>query len=108
MRYAARIVLALGLLVLIATAASAHDVWADGSAVPSWVKKSCCGPEHVHHLKSWQVQARPDGWHVDGFPWLIPYGGELPSQDGDYWIFYQEDDLYITNLYCFFAPLPRY
>jgi hypothetical protein len=30
--------------------------------------------------------------------------GELPSQDGDYWIFYQEDDLYITNLYCFFAP----
>ena len=60
MRYAARIVLALALLVLIATRASAHDVWADGSAVPSWVKKSCCGPEHVHHLKSWQVR-RPAG-----------------------------------------------
>jgi hypothetical protein len=35
MRYAARTDLALALLVLIAAPASAHDVWADGSAVPS-------------------------------------------------------------------------
>jgi hypothetical protein len=28
-----------------------------------------------------------DGWHIDGFPGVVSYGKELPSEDGDYWAF---------------------
>lgn len=46
-----------------------------------------------------------DGWHVDGYPDPLPYGKELPSQDGDYWIFYKRyDSGGVTPVYCFFAP----
>ncbi len=61
------------------------------------------GPADAHHLESAQVHTLPDGWHIDGLVKVIPYGVELPSQDGDYWIFYKT---YVTDtkVYCFFAP----
>jgi hypothetical protein len=34
---------------------NAHDYWADGKAVPNWVKASCCGPADAHHLRPDQV-----------------------------------------------------
>jgi hypothetical protein len=53
-----------------------------------------------------------DGWHVDGYPDPLPYGKELPSQDGDYWIFYRAWDSggkkQYSVVYCFFAPAQSY
>src|SRR5262249_47032688 len=56
-----------------------------GKAVPAWVKSSCCGPSDAHHLKRQHVHAMADGWHIDGYPTVVPYGKELPSEDGEYW-----------------------
>jgi hypothetical protein len=105
--------LMLAILIFALTFASrkahAHDSWTDGSPVPAWVKSSCCGPEDVHHLTARQVQAKSDGWHVDGYRQVLAYGKELPSQDGDYWIFYRElPDGSQTPVYCFFAPAQSY
>lgn len=100
-----RILLAACVILAVIEGAGAHDVWANGSEVPAWVKSSCCGPEDVHHLTSAQVRALADGWHVEGYPRPIAYGRELPSQDGDYWIFYRRfSDGNVTPVYCFFAP----
>jgi hypothetical protein len=93
------------LFLMFVSPAYAHDQWANGKDVPAWVKASCCGPEDVHHLKPDQVHTKPDGWHVDGYPSVLAYGTELPSQDGDYWIFYKElADGSFTQVYCFFSP----
>ena len=93
-------------VLLLTTPASAHEQWVDGTAVPAWVKKACCGPEDVHHLTPSQVHPMSDGWHIDGYGEVLPYGKELPSPDGEYWIFYRT----LANgaqsvVYCFFAPL---
>jgi hypothetical protein len=89
--------------------AHAHDSWSDGNPVPGWVKSACCGPEDVYHLMVSQVHAMTDGWHVDGYKQVLAYGRELPSQDGDYWIFYQDyPDGSQTPVYCFFAPSQSY
>jgi hypothetical protein len=95
-------------------AVCAHDQWSNGQEVPSWVKQACCGPSDVHHLRADQVHAMKDGWHVDGYPEVLAYGRELPSQDGDYWIFYKhnlgEQNEYhqtyesFSPVYCFFTP----
>jgi hypothetical protein len=101
-----RLMRALFLLIpFIATPALAHDEWANGNPVPAWVKNACCGPDDVHHLTSQQVHPMSDGWHVEGYRSILPYGRELPSQDGDYWIFYRTSpDGAQTPVYCFFAP----
>jgi hypothetical protein len=72
-------------------AARAHDVWADGKAVPAWVKAACCGPDDVHHLRPDQVHRISDDYYmVDCYPNRIPASNAQPSQDGDYWIFYRD------------------
>ena len=43
---------------------------------------------------------------VDGYSNRIPVKVALPSQDGDYWVFYRDN----TNgsqstVYCFFVPM---
>ena len=99
-----RIILA-AIGIVYAGFAGAHDVWANGEVVPDWVKKSCCGPQDVHHLQPDQVHVTPQGWRVDGYPDVIPMGSEMPSQDGDYWIFYRVlSNGDYTRVYCFFAP----
>jgi hypothetical protein len=87
----------------------AHDTWASGEPVPAWVKRACCGPDDVHHLRKEQVRLEVDGWHVDGYPDVIPAGTEQPSPDGEYWIFYRtntraDGSTYQTRVYCFFVP----
>ena len=96
--------------VLLAAAAdpvAAHEVWANGEAVPSWVKAACCGPADAHHLRPDQVhRVSGDYYKVDGYRHRIPAKDALPSQDGDYWIFYREgpgDEQSIV--YCFFVPM---
>jgi hypothetical protein len=39
---------------------AAHDVWSDGTRVPAWVKRYCCGQEEVHRLSMRQIH------HVEG------------------------------------------
>jgi hypothetical protein len=103
-------VLVLALLLAAARLpAHAHDAWENGQPVPAWVKSTCCGPEDVHHLKASQVRALKDGWHVEGYKDVLPYGKELPSEDGDYWIFYRDyPDGTQTPVDCFFAPAQSY
>lgn len=98
------LVLALGWALMLVGPAAPHDQWANGEPVPAWVKKACCGPEDVHHLRPEQVHQMSDGYHVDGYHAVIPYTTALPSPDGDFWIFYRNfQDGSQSNVYCFFA-----
>ena len=117
----------LGVLVLLGSSPCwAHDEWADGKPIPDWVKASCCGPADAHHLKPEQVhRISADYYEVDGYHRRIPVGQALPSQDGDYWIFYRDagdscapgfdqhnhpiksctHDNDQSSVYCFFVPM---
>jgi Ni,Fe-hydrogenase I cytochrome b subunit len=88
--------------------AYAHDLWSNGKTVPEWVKKSCCGAEDVHHLRPDQIHDLGDYYAVDGYrrPIYKKAAHILPSQDGDYWIFYDDDKQGKQSMvYCFFLPL---
>jgi hypothetical protein len=87
--------------------AEAHEVWANGEIVPAWVKDSCCGPADAHHLRPDQVHRISDDYYmVDGYRGPIPAKDALPSQDGDYWIFYREGESgRQSRVYCFFVPM---
>ena len=102
---------AVGIAIAATAPARGHDHWADGSQIPDWVKASCCGPADAHHLKADDVTLEADGYHIKGYPYVIPFADALPSTDGDYWIFYQS--LYssfesgatgVSHPFCFFAP----
>ena len=108
-----------GLVQEIASPAAAHDQWANGKAIPDWVKASCCGPADAHHLRPDQVHLTrgpspvcPECthydlyWRVDGYGRVIPYWAVQPSQDGDYWLFYHDEGGGVqSSVYCFFAPM---
>ena len=87
--------------------AEAHEVWANGEPVPAWIKASCCGPADAHHLRPDQVHRVSDDYYrVDGYRYRIPAKDALPSQDGDYWIFYRDGaGGYQSIVYCFFVPM---
>lgn len=90
----------------------AHDQWANGEPVPSWVKTACCGPSDAHHLKPSQVQETqcPSGtgtcYRVEGFRDAVPFSSVQPSQDGEYWAFYRDEtaDSPQSPMYCLFIP----
>jgi hypothetical protein len=104
-----------------------HNEWANGGKIPDWVKTSCCGPADAHHLTPDQVHDMGDYYHIDGMTndipksfRGIPNNAILPSQDGDYWVFYKdtaEHDNYnqyngskyhepaSESVYCFFLPM---
>ena len=90
-------------------AARAHATWSDGSTIPEWVTKACCGPSDAHHLRPDQVHRVDDGFLIDGYPKIVYDAQVLPSQDGDYWAFYSEGNdaggrRLFTSVFCFFAP----
>ena len=106
----------IAILSALATVpAGAHDQWINGGSIPDWVKSSCCGPADAHHLTSDQVHRYPDYYRVDGFLRPIPISVALPSQDGEYWIFYRDKDGAPgvngggsggqSGVYCFFVPM---
>jgi hypothetical protein len=99
--------IAVLMFALSASGAEAHDYWSDGKAIPDWVKASCCGPADAHHLRPDQVHRVSDDYYaVDGYVHRIPVGQALPSQDGDYWIFYRDDASGSqSGVYCFFVPM---
>ena len=99
-------IFALGLI----PSALAHDVWADGSQIPVWVKSACCGKDEAHLLRPSQVHKVEGGYRIDGYPLIVPDTSALPSQDGNYWAFYQiygivNDKPQVSNIRCFFVPL---
>jgi hypothetical protein len=98
----------LGALAALAvsTGAAAHDLWANETPVPAWVKGTCCGPADAHHLRADQVRRISDEYYeVDGYFSPVPAREALPSQDGDYWIFYKTNKSGSqTGVFYFFAP----
>lgn len=97
----------LTVLALLGGQACAHDVWANGKTIPAWVKEACCGPADAHHLRPDQVHRVSDAYfEVDGYFRPIPVRDALPSQDGEYWIFYKDNKSGgQTGVFCFFAPM---
>ncbi len=96
---------ALAAALLLAPRARAHDTWANGDPVPAWVKADCCTQAHAHHILNSAVHVRPDGYHVDGYPYTIPFDQAHPSPDGSTWLFYStfRDGTPDVPL-CFFVP----
>ncbi len=94
-------------LVFGAAPAVAHDQWANGKAVPAWIKKACCGAADAHHLRPEQVTFNARGEYViEGYHAPLGVKFAQPSQDGEYWIFYRQFlDGSQSAAYCFFAPL---
>ena len=93
--------------VLGVAPALAHDQWANGKPVPGWIKSACCGAADVHRLRPDQVthNARGD-YVVEGYHEPLAAKFVLPSQDGDYWIFYRDNlDGSQSAVFCFFAPM---
>jgi hypothetical protein len=91
---------------LLPLSAFPHDVWSNGKPIPDWVKASCCGPADAHHLTPEQVTRRGEDYYlIQGYPHPVPVKGALPSQDGEYWIFYQDDPSGQSGIYCFFVPM---
>jgi hypothetical protein len=52
--------------------AVAHDQWADGSPIPAWVSKSCCGVADAHRLTVKQIYRVEGGWRAEGYAHMIP------------------------------------
>ncbi len=102
-----RAVFALVLAIAGGGSGRAHEVWADGTVVPEWIKSVCCGAAEAHHLTPEMVHRVDDGHYtVDGYRRRIPVWVAQPSLDGDYWIFYRdwgEDGQ--SPVICFFVPL---
>lgn len=94
----------LGLIVAgaLSAPAQAHDAWADGSAIPSWVKAQCCGPADAHLLRPDQIHEKSDGIHIDGIETVVPYARVLPSQDGQIWGFWPNNGDTNPPIYCLF------
>lgn len=105
-----RTIFALAVL-LCGTCAQAHEQWTNGAPIPSWIKQSCCGKSDAHHLRPDQVHHSEDGYYyvsgVEGFPdtYRLIDRLILPSEDGDYWLFFRLGFNGLPYVYCFFAPL---
>ena len=98
-------VLALAIALSLFRTAHAHDRWDNGEPVPAWVKTVCCGPNDVHHLRPEQVRRNAAGdYEVDIYPFPIPARMALPSQDGEYWLFFYKDYGLDGMVRCFFVP----
>jgi hypothetical protein len=98
-------VLAFAIALALFRTAHAHDRWYNGEPVPAWVKTVCCGPNDVHHLRPEQVSRNAAGdYEVDIYPFPIPARMALPSQDGEYWLFFYKDYGLDGMVRCFFVP----
>jgi hypothetical protein len=77
----------------------------NGESVPAWVKTECCGPKDAPHSRPDQVRRNAAGGYVvEIYPDPIPAHIPLPSQDGDYWLFFYNDYDFYGGVRCFFVP----
>ena len=95
----AALVIAVG---AVALPAFAHDQWADGSAVPPWVKAMCCGENDVHR----DVRIRYSGGqvYVEGLRNPVDAEKVFDSRDGHVWAFYSPYAGEQATVYCLFVP----
>jgi hypothetical protein len=93
--------------VLSGNAALGHTQWANGDPVPAWIKSACCGPRDSHRLDPSQVSEDSTGYVVqtEGMTLHVRRDHTLPSQDGEYWIFYSPDVRPDPSVFCFFIPM---
>lgn len=93
----------LALCSLSARRACAHDVWADGSAIPAWIKSACCGEADAHLLAPDDYWIDKDGFHIRAINRVVDIDKVQPSQDGQVWAFYKVVGT-IPYVYCVFYP----
>jgi hypothetical protein len=87
------------------TRTMAHEHWADGTAVPSWIRRACCGVADVHRLTVGQIRHVEGGWLIEGYNYLVPDDRVAPSQDEFVWIFYRSfGDGIQSRPFCVFIP----
>lgn len=93
--------------LLGAAPAVAHDQWANGKAVPAWIRSACCSVADAHHLRPDQVSFNARGdYVVEGYHEPLAARFALPSQDSEYWIFYRDNlDGSQSAVFCFFIPM---
>ena len=117
-------------LLLLTLPASAHDRWANGTAVPQWVKDKCCASDEAIDLtKDFGVTAADimtrkevinvggehgarystsdiTMYHIRGFMPDTSATGVYPSQDGHIWVFSdkKEDPKQSLHFWCMFLP----
>ena len=90
---------------ITASAAGAHEQWADGSPIPGWVNQFCCSVADAHQMTVKQIFRVEGGWRVEGYAHTIPDYIVLPSQDEHLWLFYRtHDNGTQSNPFCFFVP----
>lgn len=99
----------LSAIVLLSTFSiaivTAHERWGDGTAVPAWIKVSCCGVSDVHRLSLTQLRRVKGGWYAEGYPRFLPDYQAMISQDEYVWLFYQTlPDGSESGVICFFVP----
>lgn len=82
--------------------AFAHDQWANGEPIPSWVRASCCGPADAHVLSTGDYWIDRDGFHLKAVDMVVPLDKILPSQDGRVWAFYANTVGRNATVYCVF------
>ena len=101
-----RLCLAAAFLAGVAPAL-APDQWSNGKPLPSWIKSACCGAADAHRLRPDQVAFNARGEYViEGYNEAVAARFALPSQDGDYWIFYRDNlDGSQSAVFCFFVPV---
>ena len=97
------VLVALAFLLALVFPAHAHDKWADGTAVPAWVKASCCGPNDAHMDP--RLGRTETGYRVDDLLNVVPFDRVLPSQDGHVWAFYNPDSGPGALVFCLFIPM---
>lgn len=89
-------------IISFATITLAHDKWANGDSVPSWIKSACCGQADAHILGLDEYSIDATGFHVRGINMSFPLDKVLPSQDGNVWAFYPPNVGLNAQIYCVF------
>lgn len=102
-----RLAAACGLFLLSLVPVHAHDRWADSTPVPPEIKNLCCDEGHDHLIDNASVVYMPDGAHVAGYPYVVPWNKIALSPDGHTWLFYttQTDGTKLIPI-CLFRPDP--
>lgn len=90
-------------LVVLSLMSPVHDVWADGSPVPRWVKSACCGPVDVHNIDISDLIRVQGGWMIRGLDSVVPDNRVYPSQDGQVWAFWPPIGK-LAPVHCLFIP----
>lgn len=97
-----RTIFAALMLLAFLPGARAHDLWADGSAIPAWIKSSCCGVADAHLLGPGDYSIDAAGFHVKGVDMAVPLDKVSPSLDGRVWAFYPNGPGRDAPIYCVF------